>query len=73
MSAPTTDTPIEELSFEEALERLEQHVERLDEDDLSLQEALQAYKEGTSLVARCEEHLDEVSIKLEELSDAIDE
>ena len=43
----------EDLSFDAALERLEETVKRLEDGDLPLEEALECFKEGIGLVRVC--------------------
>ncbi len=44
-------------SFEETLRRLEAIVERLEEEDLTLEEALRLFEEGVQLIGRCQDTL----------------
>jgi exodeoxyribonuclease VII small subunit len=60
----------QEVSFEEALERLEGLVERLEEGEVPLEESLQAYAEGTQLVKLCLERLDRAETVIRELSES---
>ncbi len=60
----------QEVSFEEALERLEGLVERLEEGEVPLEESLQAYAEGTQLVKVCLERLDRAETVIRELSES---
>ena len=57
-----------ELSFEEAVERLESLVERLEQDDIQLEEALSAYEEGMSLAKVCQERLEDAELRIQKLS-----
>jgi len=56
-----------ELSFEEALVRLEEIVQRLEEGDLPLQEALALYEQGVALSRRCQDLLDEAELRVSQL------
>ncbi len=60
-------TPEEELSFEEALARLEQVVRSLEQGELGLEESLRLYEMGTQLVALCTRRLDEAEGRLARL------
>lgn len=62
-SAGEGDAP----SFEEALERLEDLVERLEGGEISLEESLAAYTEGTGLVKQCMERLKQAETLIREL------
>ena len=46
-----------ELTFEEALERLEQLSNELESGELKLEDAIKKYEEGVKLYARCQEVL----------------
>ena len=49
-----SDTPIEEMSFEEAMRELEAVVAKLDRGDVALEESITLYERGAALKARCE-------------------
>jgi exodeoxyribonuclease VII small subunit len=66
------DASSEELSFEDALARLEELVERLEEGDVPLEESLGAYKEGTVLVKQCLARLARAETVIKELSETAD-
>ena len=66
MAAPT-------LPFEESLARLEKIVERLQRDDVPLDEAVALFKEGTELTARCDELLSGAELRIQELTRAVHE
>lgn len=57
----------ETRSFEEALTRLEDLVRRLESGDLSLDESLLLYQEGTHLARYCYAKLDEAERQIEQL------
>ena len=57
----------DEVSFEEALARLEQIVERLESGDLELEAALLAFEEGVALTRRCAERLEAAERRVEVL------
>ena len=44
---------IKDMKFEEALSKLEANVQRLESGDLSLEEALETFKEGVELSQIC--------------------
>lgn len=49
-----------ELTLEENFERLEELAERLEEDDISLEDAFAAYSEGMKLLKTCNDQIDRV-------------
>lgn len=55
----------EEPSFEQALERLEGIVDRLEQGDLPLEEALDAFEQGVALTRRCAGQLEEAERRIE--------
>jgi exodeoxyribonuclease VII small subunit len=64
-------------SYEKAVERLEQIIERLDSGQAGLRETLDLCREGRELVTYCAAELDAVGeglreLKLEELAERLD-
>jgi exodeoxyribonuclease VII small subunit len=57
-----------DLSFEAAMERLEQIVSQMESSKLPLAELLLRYEEGTKLIAICNEHLGAAENRIETLS-----
>lgn len=55
------------MTFEEAMKRLEEIVERLGGGNLSLEESLKLFEEGIELCKFCNKKLDEASYKVEKL------
>jgi exodeoxyribonuclease VII small subunit len=53
--------------FEEALQKLEAIVAKMEEGDLPLEEALKAFEEGVRLAKFCTGKLDEAERKVEKL------
>jgi exodeoxyribonuclease VII small subunit len=58
----------EPLDFEEALGRLDELVEVLEQGRISLEEALTLYEEGVLMADRCQRLLDQAQIRLQRLS-----
>ena len=54
-----------EINFEDALERLEEIVKRLEEGNLGLDESLKVFEEGIKLSKICASKLDEAEKKIE--------
>ncbi len=70
MGDPVTDprsSPPDELPFERALERLEGLVQRLEDGDLELEEALATFEEGVALTRACAARLEQAERRVEEL------
>lgn len=59
--------PAETLGFEEALQRLTAIVERLESGDLSLEQSLSLFEEGTRLSRTSQAQLDAAEKRVEEL------
>ena len=57
----------EELSFEEAIQRLEKTARELQRSDLSLDRSMELFKEGTVLLAFCRRHLDQAEQEVKAL------
>ena len=58
----------EEISFEEALIKLEEVVSQLERGDvLTLDESLQAFEEGIRLTRLCREKLDAAELRVQQL------
>lgn len=57
-----------ELTYEEAMTRLEKIVAMLENDTLSLDESLKLFEEGTALARLCNKTLDEAELKVTKLS-----
>lgn len=55
------------VDFEKSLERLEAIVEEMESGDLSLEQMIKHFEEGSKLVALCSTKLNEVEQKIEKL------
>ena len=58
-----------ELNLEENFSRLDQLVELLESEDISLEEAFKAYSQGMELVKRCNERIDRVEKQVLKLTE----
>lgn len=56
-----------ELSFEEAMKALEKVVERLEQGDVPLEEAIAMFQEGMALSKHCHDKLMKVEKQLDEI------
>ncbi len=59
---------VEELSYEQAFEELEDLVDKLESGELPLEEALAFFERGQALAARCSDLLEKAELKLKQLS-----
>ncbi|TCJ03301.1 exodeoxyribonuclease VII small subunit [Cytobacillus praedii] len=57
----------QKLTFEEAMEHLEEIVEKLEEGDVPLEEAINIYKKGMELSKLCHDKLKNVESQLTEI------
>ena len=57
-----------ELTYEEAMTRLEKIVSMLETDTLSLDDSLKLFEEGTKLARICNKTLDEAELKITKLN-----
>jgi len=55
------------IDFEQSLERLETLVEEMESGELSLEEMIKHFEEGSKLVTLCSKKLTEVEQKIEKL------
>lgn len=64
-----SDTPpIADLSFEDALKRLEAIVHRLESGEASLEESIELYGEGDRLRKQCEARLQAAQARIEKIT-----
>ena len=64
-----SDQPkIDELSFEDALKRLEAIVHRLESGEASLDESITLYAEGDKLRGQCEARLQSAQARIEKIT-----
>ncbi|MCR8826795.1 exodeoxyribonuclease VII small subunit [Pseudosulfitobacter koreensis] len=59
-----TDTPVNEMSFEQAMAELEQVLGQLERGDVALDQSITLYERGAALKARCEAKLKEAEEKV---------
>ncbi|WP_368185432.1 exodeoxyribonuclease VII small subunit [Aestuariibius sp. HNIBRBA575] len=63
-----SDTPVEEMSFEQAMAELEQVVGQLERGDVPLDDSIALYERGAKLKSRCEAKLKEAEEKVAKLT-----
>lgn len=59
-----SDTPVSEMSFEQAMAELEQVVGQLERGDVALEDSIKLYERGAELKKRCETKLKEAEEKV---------
>ena len=69
MQQEPTTKPIDAMSFEEAIARLSELVEQLEQGSLPLEASVAAFEEGVRLTRHCEALLDAAEQKLHQLGD----
>ena len=60
-----SNTELEKLTFEEAMQELEKLVDSLDKGDVSLDEAIAAYDRGSKLKDYCQKKLHDAKMKVD--------
>ncbi|MCR8548041.1 exodeoxyribonuclease VII small subunit [Salipiger sp. P9] len=63
-----SDTPVEEMSFEQAMAELEQVVGQLERGEVPLEQSIALYERGAALKARCEKKLKEAEEKVAQIT-----
>jgi exodeoxyribonuclease VII small subunit len=61
-------TPIEDLTYEQALNELERIIQDLEADEHTLEETLSMFERGQALAQYCAKLLEEAELKIQELS-----
>lgn len=59
----------ERPSFEEALTRLEEIVEELEDESISLEKSIDLYEEGIELSKLCTETLEEAELRIQKVAE----
>ena len=67
MTDKTTDGPIAEMTFEQALAALEQVVSQLEGGQVPLEQSIALYERGDALKKHCEAKLGEAELKVEKI------
>ena len=63
----------ESLNFEEAIERLENIIEKMEGERIPLEELLKDYEEGTRLLNACKEKINIAKEKVEKINNSLNE
>ncbi len=61
-----------DVTFEDAVEKLESIVEEMESDDLPLEKLLVRYEEGANMVKFCDEKLKAAELKVEQLEESLE-
>lgn len=67
VTKPAMTGDVTELSFEDALKRLETIVQRLESGEATLDESITLYSEGDRLRAQCEARLKDAQARIERI------
>lgn len=67
-----TQTPVSELSFEQAMAELDSLVGKLERGDVALEEMISLNERGAALKAHCETRLKEAEEKVEKITAGAD-
>jgi exodeoxyribonuclease VII small subunit len=60
---------MQDITYESAMKRLEEIVEKLESGELSLEESIALYEESTKLSAFCADALNKAELKIKRLSE----
>ncbi|HAV63895.1 MAG TPA: exodeoxyribonuclease VII small subunit [Verrucomicrobiales bacterium] len=63
----STASVSQDVTFEEALKKLEAIVEEMESDELPLEDLIGHYEQGTQLAAVCQKKLAEAALKIQKL------
>ncbi|MEJ2709537.1 MAG: exodeoxyribonuclease VII small subunit [Anaerolineales bacterium] len=65
---PTQETPVDELSYEQAFNELEGIVAALETEEHSLEGAVALFERGQALTRHCAKLLDQAELKIQQIS-----
>ncbi len=63
-----SDTPVAEMSFEDAMKELEAVVTQLESGDVPLEDSIKLYERGAALKAHCQKKLAEAEEKVAQIT-----
>lgn len=58
-----------EMTLEQAFEKLEESIGKLEQEDISLEDSFKIYREGMKLIQTCNEKIDQVEKQVLKLSE----
>lgn len=64
---------VEEMTFEQAFQALQETVTRLETGELALEDTLDLYERGQALARRCQDLLDRAELRVTELGGGVAE
>jgi exodeoxyribonuclease VII small subunit len=70
--ATAAETDVTQLSFEDALKRLEEIVRTLEKGEAPLDQSIELYQEGDRLKQHCEARLKEAQARIEQVAFSTD-
>ena len=65
---PSKKAPTEDLRFEDAIERLEEIIGRMETEQIPLDDLLKEYEEGTRLLKLCRERIGAARARVEKIN-----
>lgn len=68
MAKNSSESDIDQMSFERALKELEQIVSRLERGDVELEESIKIYERGEALRNRCDTLLKKAEAKIDKIT-----
>ena len=60
--------PVEKLSYEQAMAEMEEIIQKMESDQLTLDEALSFFERGQALAKRCADLLNQAELKVRQLT-----
>ncbi|MEM6610524.1 MAG: exodeoxyribonuclease VII small subunit [Pseudomonadota bacterium] len=63
-----SETPVDDMSFEDAMKELEAVVSRLESGDVPLADSIELYERGAALKAHCQKKLAEAEEKVAQIT-----
>ena len=57
------------INFEASLKELESIVEKLEDEDINLEDSVKSFEEGVNLVNQCQKQLKDAELKIKKLLD----
>lgn len=63
-----SETPVAEMSFEDAMRELETVVSKLESGDVPLEDSIKLYERGSALKAHCQKKLAEAEEKVAQIT-----